>query len=265
MGSHQRRVTGERHGRAERIAVRPVGGRQFGLLRPGSAGTGVDVGGAGEGVAIDGLPIRADQSGVAGDGHRVAEVVPVACVGAQQLSLLRPRCAGAREDVGSPGTGVGTVLPGHADQRTVSGEGHRRAELCTIYRAWVDQLGLLRPGRAGTREDVGGAGKGMSTYGLPIGAGQCGVAGERHRVAQPVACRRVGCRQLGLLRPGRACTCEDVGGAGAGIPVDGRLIGADKGGVARDGHGAAQAIVGCRGGCRQFSLLQGHCGQQVRR
>mmetsp|Transcript_12805 Transcript_12805/g.33902 ORF Transcript_12805/g.33902 Transcript_12805/m.33902 type:complete len:253 (+) Transcript_12805:343-1101(+) len=185
-------VATNRHGAAELVARRGVGGRQLGhlVVRGAAVARAEDVGCF--------LAMGPDHDGIATDRHGVAEVVPRCAVGGRQLDLrVRGPAVGCAEDVGRARHEAGVVVAGGTDHDCAAGDGHGSAEVVVRRGVGCRQLGHLnvRGAAVARAEDVGRARAGA----LVRGSNHDGVAIDRHGVAEPVAIRGVGGRKLGNL------------------------------------------------------------------
>ena len=147
------------------------------------------------------------------DGDSAAQIdrrpEPLACprLRRRQGRGLAPDRAGAGVDVGRPG--VRRARQRRADHGRVAVHGERRAEVAT-HVAREGELLLLRPGRPGPHEGVGGVG-GAAGGPDERGGPAHGDGGAERRTGNTV--QRL---ELGHEGPGGAAAGEDVGGPGVG-------------------------------------------------
>ena len=126
--------TGHRHRAAEIVACTWIEGFEISSLGPSPSGPGehidraraagavVPLGGAGAGLAG-----RADDHGVTGDGHGVAEFVIRFAVAGGQLGLLGPNAGAAHIDVGR----AAAAFEGHPHHGRVAGNRDAVTEVLT--------------------------------------------------------------------------------------------------------------------------------------
>ena len=108
-------------------------------------------------------------------------------VGVGELGLLRPGRTRAREDVGRALVRVSLHdCPKHAHHHHVARDGGGVAEVATLPAAGRGELGLLGPGRARTREDVGRALVGVRAHVIKLRSDHHRVAGDGDRCSEVV-------------------------------------------------------------------------------
>ena len=262
-GAGDDRVTHDIQRPAESSGRRRVASSQllsFGSRGPPPGRLVEHVGGALLRVAIGTARSRcADDDPVARDRHRPSEMVGRHPVGRGQLRSCHVRAPPALgrldEHVGRAGAvGRAAVVAEGADNDRVARDRHRAAERILRCPVGRDQLRGLGHGRAhrpaglGLLEHVDGA----SEVGDTQGAGDNGVARNRHRDAKKVGLRVVGGRQLrGLGRVHPAAIrglLVDVNGA----TWMGALDGACVDGVVRYRHRDPEQVAGGITGCGQL-------------
>ena len=245
LNADDHRVAGDGDREAELVVGRSVRGVEPGLLGPRRAGPHEHVGRALIAVGPHVVAARAHDHGVAVDGHRLTEEVARGSVRGVESRLENPSRSGADEDVHRPLVEVPVhVVAGGAHDRGVAIDRDGHAELVATVRQRGGESGDLRPGRAAAVEDVRRALIGVGAHVVEGGPDERRVAVDGDRPAEAVAAGSVGGDEPDLLRPGRAVTDEDIRRAliGGGVHVGGEC--ADDHGVAGDGHGDAEAIVG---------------------
>ena len=97
-GSHDNRVPGDRHGRAELIARRCVVGRKFGTLRPVAPAEAEYIHRTGVQTAVV-VTARGDGGNVSAYGGGVSELIQCGPVVGEQLGLFDPSRTVVAEDV----------------------------------------------------------------------------------------------------------------------------------------------------------------------
>ena len=154
---HRVEVDGDRG--AELVVLGAVGGGQLGLLRPDRPAAHEDVGGAGPHLAGDVVELRADQSRGPGECDGRTEEVAGGAVGGGQLLPLRPHAVDTDEEVGGADALLSRGgIARSTDERHIAEKGDRGAEEHVGSAVVGGEHLQLRPGAAGAREDVGGAG-----------------------------------------------------------------------------------------------------------
>ena len=195
----QRRLAEEGDALAELIVDGGVGGGQHLLLRPGTAGAGEDVDGAGVCLPRRVAAVRADQRRLAEERDGLTEEVVFGASRGSQRGLRGPGSAGQGEDVDGAGAHLSRdLVDRRSDQRRVTRERDRGAKLVVGGAIGGGQQDRCRPdaGRAG--EDVGLAGEGLARGLVPGRTNQRRLARKGDGPAELVPGAAVGGVQFGL-------------------------------------------------------------------